>query len=242
MADLKASEYKAVLDLVTSLVNVKSISAFSEMLISSKEQLGFSTITMTEVEFHKTCTHKLIFTDFPTISNIDNYTVLPDDYKKDTVFPRILAGEEVIVTKDKPTFAEDIFEDSNNTSEFFDSTIHLLAKLNKETMIANIIMFTTATEESARVFNSIACYLHAHLLSTYVRIMSVYCQKVQKLSDRELSVLTWLKYGKTSWEIAKILSITENTVNFHIKNIKGKLNATNRQHAVAIALANNIIE
>ncbi|MDF0522996.1 helix-turn-helix transcriptional regulator [Bradyrhizobium yuanmingense] len=34
--------------------------------------------------------------------------------------------------------------------------------------------------------------------------------------------------GKSSWEIAKILNISENTVNFHLKNAIRKLGTTNR--------------
>lgn len=245
MNDLKASVYKAVLDLVTSIVNVKSISAFSEMLISSKEILGFTSVSMTEVQFHKTCTHKLIFTDHPEVNMIHNYTLSPDDYRADKVVPLILKGEEVIVTNEMPTFSEDVFvkTDNENMPDIYNSYIYILNKLNRDTKIANMLVFTLKDKESVLLFNSIAGYLHAHLLGAYVRIMSVSGQQATgKLSDREVSVLTWLKYGKTSWEIAKILGITENTINFHIKNIKSKLHATNRQHAVAIALAKNIIQ
>jgi DNA-binding CsgD family transcriptional regulator len=246
MNDLKASVYKAVLDLVTSIVNVKSLSAFSEMLISSKEMLGFTSVSLTEVQFHRTCTHKLIFTDFSDTNTINNYTVSLENYNDDNVLHRILAGEEVIVTSEMPLFANDVFSKvkENNASDSYGSYICILNKLNKETKIANILFFTINDEESYRVFNEISGYLHAHLLGAYVRIMSVSAgqQDTGRLSDREISVLTWLKYGKTSWEIAKILGITENTINFHIKNIKYKLHATNRQHAVAIALAKNIIE
>jgi len=61
------------------------------------------------------------------------------------------------------------------------------------------------------------------------------------LSDREVEVLQWLKEGKSSWDIASILGISERTVNFHIYNVLGKLDATNRTQAVATALRQNII-
>jgi DNA-binding CsgD family transcriptional regulator len=52
------------------------------------------------------------------------------------------------------------------------------------------------------------------------------------LSPRELEVLDWLKRGKTSWDIAKILDISERTVNYHVNNILQKLDVTNRLQAV----------
>ncbi len=39
-------------------------------------------------------------------------------------------------------------------------------------------------------------------------------------SKREKEILKWTAEGKTSAEIAMILSISENTVNFHQKNIQ----------------------
>jgi len=56
-----------------------------------------------------------------------------------------------------------------------------------------------------------------------------------RLTKRELEVLKWLARGKTSWEIAIILNVTEATINFHVKNINAKLNTVNRSHAVAVA-------
>ena len=56
------------------------------------------------------------------------------------------------------------------------------------------------------------------------------------LSARERQVLRWVSAGKSSWEIGKIMRITERTVNYHIRNILRKLDAVNRPQAVAMAL------
>ena len=61
------------------------------------------------------------------------------------------------------------------------------------------------------------------------------------ISVREREVLNWIKEGKTSWEISKILRISERTVNFHVHNILSKLQATSRGHALAIAMGQKII-
>ncbi|ADD68048.1 transcriptional regulator, LuxR family [Denitrovibrio acetiphilus DSM 12809] len=244
MYELSKTDYKAVLDLVTTLVNVKSISAFAEMLINSKELLGFDSVVMAELQFHKTCTHKIIYSDNAFMQRTDDYVVPMEDYAADKVFPQILAGKEVIKVTNSPVYVHDvIFQHAGNAGSkpCENEDRYILAKMNHETQIASLIVFVVNAKESEGKFEQIACYLHAHLLTNYVRILSVSNENIIKLSGREKSVLTWLKYGKTSWEVAKILNITENTVNFHIKNIKNKLNATNRQHAVAIAIAKSII-
>jgi len=62
------------------------------------------------------------------------------------------------------------------------------------------------------------------------------------LSVREMESLHWIAMGKTSWETAAILGLSEHTVNFHVRNLCAKLEAPNRQAAVAIALSAGILK
>ncbi|RPH21604.1 transcriptional regulator SdiA [Buttiauxella warmboldiae] len=62
-----------------------------------------------------------------------------------------------------------------------------------------------------------------------------------KLSKREREILQWTGEGKTSAEIAMILSISENTVNFHQKNMQKKFNAPNKTQIACYAAAVGII-
>jgi DNA-binding NarL/FixJ family response regulator len=66
-------------------------------------------------------------------------------------------------------------------------------------------------------------------------------RKTPVLSNREKEVLKWLKEGKRSWDISRILQISRNTVNFHIKNLFKKLNVVNRTQAVSEAMRQGII-
>lgn len=61
------------------------------------------------------------------------------------------------------------------------------------------------------------------------------------LSSREKEVLKWMKEGKTNWEIAAILAISERTVKFHVQNIERKLNAVSKAHAIAIAMEAGLV-
>jgi len=56
-----------------------------------------------------------------------------------------------------------------------------------------------------------------------------------KLTEREIEILKWSSYGKTSREVSEILCISTNTVNFHIKNAMTKLQTANKTATVARA-------
>ena len=56
------------------------------------------------------------------------------------------------------------------------------------------------------------------------------------LTNKEREILYWVRYGKTTAEIAFILGNKPPTIKIHTKSIKDKLNASNMCQAVAIAL------
>lgn len=62
------------------------------------------------------------------------------------------------------------------------------------------------------------------------------------LTSRETEALRWSAIGKTSWEIALILQITERTVNHHLQRAASKLGVKGRGAAVAQALARGLIQ
>jgi DNA-binding NarL/FixJ family response regulator len=62
------------------------------------------------------------------------------------------------------------------------------------------------------------------------------------LSVREVEVLRLVSGGNANKEIAAQLSITEETVKGHVKNILAKLGANDRTHAVTIGLKRGIID
>jgi LuxR family transcriptional regulator, maltose regulon positive regulatory protein len=62
------------------------------------------------------------------------------------------------------------------------------------------------------------------------------------LTPKETETLTWVQEGKTTWEIAKILGVSQGTVKFHVGNILRKLGASSRPQAVAIALKAGLLK
>ncbi|AJR05689.1 LuxR family transcriptional regulator [Photobacterium gaetbulicola] len=103
------------------------------------------------------------------------------------------------------------------------------------------------THASVKQLNKILPYAHTfsmHLFETFRSLLSI--ESVQEpeteLTNREKECLFWVCEGKTTWEIAQILKITERTVGFHLNNSATKLGACNRQHTVAIAISKGLIQ
>lgn len=56
------------------------------------------------------------------------------------------------------------------------------------------------------------------------------------LSERQRDILRWIHMGKTSWEIARIMQLSDANTRYHIDRIIAVLNAKNRTQAVVKAL------
>jgi DNA-binding CsgD family transcriptional regulator len=56
-----------------------------------------------------------------------------------------------------------------------------------------------------------------------------------RLTSREVEILKWTGDGKSSQDIADILILSRNTVEYHVKNAVNKLGATNKTAAVVRA-------
>jgi len=87
-----------------------------------------------------------------------------------------------------------------------------------------------------------------HLLAAYVsEVVNRLTQRdesdelLETISGREQECLLWAAEGKTTWETAQILNISERTVLFHMQNAMKKLDAANKSHAVARAICYGII-
>lgn len=63
-----------------------------------------------------------------------------------------------------------------------------------------------------------------------------------RLSQSEHQALVWCAKGKTSFEISKILSLSEHTINHYLNSAVRKLGASNRPHAVSKAILYGLIK
>lgn len=81
----------------------------------------------------------------------------------------------------------------------------------------------------------------AHLFLSNVIMKRREPQAAVELTDREAEVLRWTGDGKTTGEISSILDISDNTVNYHLKNAMAKLHAANKTSAVVMALTRGLL-
>ena len=84
-----------------------------------------------------------------------------------------------------------------------------------------------------------AYYLHARMASLRAKGAP---RTPRLLTPRERECLNWVAAGKTDWEIAQILNISEQTAHGYVQNALSKLGARTRAQAVALALLSSQIQ
>jgi len=95
-------------------------------------------------------------------------------------------------------------------------------------------------ERYARLVDYLGHHLHLALMRTARKNAPVTGNCVKELSPREVTILNWIKNGKTNWEVGQILGVTERTVRFHLASIFSKLDVTSRSQAVAAAMEHGL--
>lgn len=141
--------------------------------------------------------------------------------------------------------------------------IAAIAAIRQEFPRARIVVLTTAAGDmqAVRAFKAGAVgYLLKNLLRTELvetirlihsgkkRIPPEIAQQIAEhaaddsITDRELDVLRGVAKGNSNKIIASELNISEHTVKNHLKSILSKLEASDRTHAVMIALKRGFLE
>jgi len=97
----------------------------------------------------------------------------------------------------------------------------------------------------ARLFAARRHELQLVAAYTHDRIIALGLDRTREgsvpLTSREIDVLAWSAKGKTRWEIAAILRVSEDMVKKHLANASGKLNTTNKAQAIAAAIGRGIV-
>lgn len=77
---------------------------------------------------------------------------------------------------------------------------------------------------------------HLHALAIGMQPKKPARTQAPSLSRREIEVLKLSADGKTAYEIARILNLSERTVNFHVHRAIEKLGVNNKMAAVMVAV------
>lgn len=105
-------------------------------------------------------------------------------------------------------------------------------------------MFFVATEKAAIPHETVPLpLLEAWAMHVQNRVEQLYAdqQLTKPLTSREREVLQWTMLGKTADETGLILRISENTVLFHLRNLRSKLDVSNKYHMIARALSLRLV-
>ena len=87
-----------------------------------------------------------------------------------------------------------------------------------------------------RDFQMLALHMHQAILRLEGQRM-----ETASLSPRERECLSWVAEGKTAWETAIILGLSEHTVRCYLESARHKLGAANNTHAVNKAGKANLL-
>lgn len=86
----------------------------------------------------------------------------------------------------------------------------------------------------------LASVAHAMLFREFLAKHQTEC--FAELTEREIAFLRLAAEGKTAGEIAAELGVVERTASFHISNAITKLGATNKTHAVTLAMRRGLLD
>lgn len=146
------------------------------------------------------------------------------------------------------------YEDARATAMYkaglaFGITSGIVFPMHGENVKNSYVNLISSEPAIGHKFDQIATLGSAQLLALYLHeafqklesLVAVTEFDNKPLSRREIECLKWSAEGKTSWEIARILVLSERTIVFHLSNAAQKLGAINRRHAVARAIALGLI-
>jgi len=96
--------------------------------------------------------------------------------------------------------------------------------------------FCRSIRRNAQLLRLLATNFHAHARRR-TRVIQPF--ESTGLSRRQIECLNWAAQGKSTWEIGKIIGVSQRTAAFHLEKAKEKLGARNITQAVARLVATN---
>ncbi len=163
------------------------------------------------------------------------------DEKAPFFWPAAISGDELSKKQ------RQLLDDARSIGISFGLTIPLQSRAG-ETAAFSLIPKKMQSEATlapgiVNVAHLIGEYLHGRAARMVIEEALTNSSKRRRslLSPRESEALTWVARGKSTWEIARILDLSEKSVEFYLDSCKHKLQATNRTQAVVKAIVLGLI-
>ncbi len=144
--------------------------------------------------------------------------------------------KQYCLNESSPVNYRDLFVDSHISpieSLFTHQQIELIIPINGFGSELSCLIFAIPMPVmTSKVVEKIGWYWL--LLSTlvYSKYRKNIAQSLNDLTKRELECIRWASEGKTSWEISRLLTISQRTVDFHLANCITKTDSISRQQAI----------
>ena len=105
-----------------------------------------------------------------------------------------------------------------------------------QSMAHGAAAYVSKSESPDLLLDTVAAVAQGRMVFPFLDVRKINQSPLSKLTRRELEVLSALAAGRTNKEIAADLTLSSNTVKFHVKNLFQKLDVHNRSQAIALYL------
>lgn len=140
-----------------------------------------------------------------------------------------------------------LMEDAKDAGIFDGVTVPLLSRGGEKAAFSLLLKDQAKTMSTTiqrfNMLRLIGEHLHARAARLAQEEHLIQGSKRRKtlLTPRETEVLTWVARGKSTWDIAQIVGISEKSIEFHLDAVRLKLQASNRTQAVVKAIMMGLI-
>ncbi len=105
-----------------------------------------------------------------------------------------------------------------------------------QSMAHGAAAYVSKSESPDLLLDTVEAVAEGRMVFPFLDVRKINQSPLSKLTRRELEVLSALAAGRTNKEIAADLTLSSNTVKFHVKNLFQKLDVHNRSQAIALYL------
>ena len=229
-----------------SVLEAKSRDEFQAELVRFTKQLGFETVSATAVIDH--------FLGDPEFITVDN---TPSAYR-DTFLDRSHAKRDPVSqhckTKSVPIIWDQATYTAADRGELWEHQArfgyrhgislalhmpegrHFLLGIDRDQALPKDPTEVTRMVAALQLFA-----VHAQEAAMRILLPAPSESGLPALTPRELETLRWTMEGKTAWEVANVLGISERTAVLHANNAMHKLGCVNKHQAVLKALRLGLI-
>ena len=110
------------------------------------------------------------------------------------------------------------------------------AAIPAQSMAHGAAAYVSKSETPDLLLDTVEAVARGRMVFPFLDVRKINQSPLSRLTRRELEVLSALAAGRTNKEIAADLTLSSNTVKFHVKNLFQKLNVHNRSQAIALYL------